>query len=45
MLFRTTTMDSAVERMTATLKRVAGLDYVFTIDGEEQRLRFTSAPG
>jgi diguanylate cyclase len=44
-LFRTTTMDSAVERMTATLKRIAGLDYVFTIGGEEQRLRFTCSAG
>jgi len=44
-LFRTTTMDAAVERMAATLKRVAGLDYVFTIDGQEQRLRFTCSAG
>ena len=44
-LFRSTTMESAVERMTATLKRVAGLDYVFKIDGDEQRLRFTCSAG
>jgi len=31
--------------MTATLKRIAGLDYVFTIGGEEQRLRFTCSAG
>ena len=42
---RTTTMDSAVERMTATLKRVAGLDYAFTFDGQEQRLGFTCSAG
>ena len=44
-LFRATTMESAVERMTSTIKRVAGLDYVFRIDGEDQRLRFTISAG
>jgi diguanylate cyclase (GGDEF)-like protein len=44
-LFRGLTMDSAIERMAATLKRVAGLDYVFTVEGVEQRLRFTCSAG
>jgi diguanylate cyclase len=44
-LFRGLTMDSALERMAATLKRIAGLDYVFTVDGSEQRLRFTCSAG
>ena len=37
--------SAAVERMTASLKRVAGLDYVFKIEGVEQRLRFTCSAG
>ena len=44
-LYRGATMDAALERMTATLKRIAGLDYVFTVDGAEQRLRFTCSAG
>jgi diguanylate cyclase len=44
-LFRATTMESAVERMTASVKRVAGLDYVFKVEGDEQRLRFTCSAG
>ncbi len=44
-LFRATTLESAVERTTATVKRVAALDYVFRIDGEDQRLRFTISAG
>jgi diguanylate cyclase (GGDEF)-like protein len=44
-LYRGATMDAALERMAATLKRIAGLDYVFTVDGAEQRLRFTCSAG
>jgi len=44
-LYRSTTMESAVDRMTGTVKRVGGLDYVFRVDGEEQRLRFTISAG
>ncbi len=44
-LFRATTMESAVERMTASVKRIAGLDYVFQVEGAEQRLRFTCSAG
>ncbi len=44
-LFRATTLESAVERMTAMLKRVAALEYVFKVDGVEQRLRFTCSAG
>jgi diguanylate cyclase len=38
-------LDAAIDRMAATLKRVAALDYVFTVDGAEQRLRFTCSAG
>jgi diguanylate cyclase len=44
-LFRNTTLEGAVEKMSATLKRVASLDYVFTVDGAEQHLRFTCSAG
>jgi diguanylate cyclase (GGDEF)-like protein len=44
-LFRATTLEPAIEKMTATIKRVAGLDYVFKVEGVDQRLRFTCSAG
>jgi diguanylate cyclase len=44
-LFRAATLEPAVEKMTATVKRFAGLDYVFKVEGVEQRLRFTCSAG
>lgn len=44
-LFWNTGLEAAVQNVTATLKRVAALDYVFTVDGAEQHLRFTCSAG
>jgi diguanylate cyclase len=44
-LFRATTLEPAIEKMAATIKRVAGLDYVFKVEGVDQRLRFTCSAG
>jgi diguanylate cyclase (GGDEF)-like protein len=44
-LLKGTTIESATERLTSTIKRIAGLDYVFKVDGAEQHLRFTVSAG
>ena len=44
-LLKGVTLDSAVERMGSTLKGIAGLDYVFRVEGADQHLRFTVSAG
>jgi diguanylate cyclase len=44
-LYRGTSLDAAVERMSATVRRIAELDYALKVEGQEQRLRFTISAG